>query len=110
MLALLLPILFTSTIADPNFNTLNNGQTFDKVSFGLQVYDDATATKLTTIALQAGIRNFFASVLANNQKGFGAALKATTIPRKEIFVCGSANTGRINLFLDPNTTAIEHVY
>ena len=100
MLALLLPILFTSTIADPNFNTLNNGQTFDKVSFGLQVYDDATATKLTTIALQAGIRNFFASVLANNQKGFGAALKATTIPREEIFVCGSANTASCSNYND----------
>ena len=47
---------------------------FPKVSFGLQVYDDAT--KYTQLALEAGIRNFFSSVLAGNQKGFGVAVKA----------------------------------
>ena len=42
---------------------------------------------------KAGIRNFFASVLAGNQKGFGRAIAKTTIPRKDIFICGSVNTG-----------------
>ena len=79
--------------ADSPYETLNNGLSFPKVSFGLQVYDDATAQKYTTFALEAGIRNFFASVLAGNQKGFGAALKAAPhIPREELFICGSANT------------------
>ena len=69
------------------------GLKFPKVSFGLQVYDDGTAQQLTTLALSVGYRNFFASVLAGNQQGFGAAIKATKVPRGEIFVCGSVNTG-----------------
>ena len=66
---------------------------FPAVSFGLQVYDDSTATQLTTMALGVGYRNFFSSVLAGNQQGFGAAIKASSIPRSEIFICGSVNTG-----------------
>lgn len=52
--------------------TLNskNKKAFPLASFGLQVYDDETAYKLTLTALEVGYRNFFASVLAGNQKGF----------------------------------------
>lgn len=54
-----------------------------------QVYDDATAEKLTSIALEVGYRNFFASVLAGNQRGFARAIKSSGIPREELFICGS---------------------
>ena len=81
-----------ATADDPAVATLNNGLAFPKVSFGLQVYDDAHAEQYTKLALQAGIRNFFASVLAGNQKGFGQALGESTVPRGDVFVCGSANT------------------
>ena len=52
--------------------TLNskNKKPFPLASFGLQVYNDDTAYKLTLTALEVGYRNFFASVLAGNQKGF----------------------------------------
>jgi len=52
--------------------TLNskNKKAFPLASFGLQVYDDDTAYRLTLTALEVGYRNFFASVLAGNQKGF----------------------------------------
>merc|ERR1712151_1445138 len=75
---------------------LNTGQNFPFASFGLQIYDDAEAQKLTAIALKAGYRNFFASVLARNQKGFARAIKESGIPREEIFICGSvlSNTAR----------------
>lgn len=72
---------------------LNNGMIFPSVSFGLQVYDDDTAEKLTTLALEAGIRNYFSSVLAGNQQGFGSAIAKTSVPRSDIFICGSVNTG-----------------
>lgn len=89
------------TIGGESVVTLNNGLAFPKVSFGLQVYDDATATKYTTSALEAGVRNFFSSVLAGNQKGFGAAVKAAkNIGRNEIFICGSANTATCSGFKD----------
>lgn len=68
---------------------LNNGLTFPKVSFGLQVYDDSTAQRLTELAISVGYRNFFASVLAGNQRGFAAGFKASGIPREEVFICGT---------------------
>ncbi|KAL7552038.1 hypothetical protein ACHAWF_015244 [Thalassiosira exigua] len=56
--------------------TLNskNKKKFPLASFGPQVYDDETAYKLTLTALEVGYRNFFASVLAGNQKGFARAI------------------------------------
>lgn len=76
-----------------SFVTLNDGLQFASASFGLQVYDDGTAKTLTGLAIQAGFRNFFASVLAGNQAGFGQAINASTIERDEFFICGSVNTG-----------------
>lgn len=73
---------------------LNDGLSFPVVSFGLQVYDDDTAYEYTSIALKSGIRNFFSSVLAGNQAGFGRAIASSTVPRPEIFICGSVNTGQ----------------
>ena len=60
---------------DDNFVLLNNGLHFPKVSFGLQVYSDDTAEQLTKIAIDAGIKNFFSSVLAGNQVGFGRGVQ-----------------------------------
>lgn len=68
---------------------LNNGQAFPVASFGLQVYDDATAQRLTKVALEVGFRNFFASVLAGNQRGFALGVKASGVPREELFICGT---------------------
>eukprot|EP00283_Hemiselmis_rufescens_P020944 CAMPEP_0173437520 /NCGR_PEP_ID=MMETSP1357-20121228/18065_1 /TAXON_ID=77926 /ORGANISM="Hemiselmis rufescens, Strain PCC563" /LENGTH=298 /DNA_ID=CAMNT_0014402701 /DNA_START=65 /DNA_END=958 /DNA_ORIENTATION=- len=72
----------------------NGGGKFPLMSFGLQVYDNDTARKLTTIALEAGVRNFFASVLAGNQKGFAQAIKDSGIPREELYICGSVVSNR----------------
>ena len=58
------------------------------------MYDDGTAQQLTTVAIQAGVRNFFSSVLAGNQNGFGEAVKASSVPRSDLFICGSVNTGQ----------------
>lgn len=68
---------------------LGNGLAFPTASFGLQVYDDATGQQLTELALSVGYRNFFASVLAGNQKGFARGVKASGVPREEMFICGS---------------------
>lgn len=73
--------------------TLNNGLSFPVASFGLQVYGDQEAQQYTTMAISAGFRNFFSSVLAGNQAGFGAAVKASSVPREQLFICGSVNTG-----------------
>ena len=74
---------------------MNTGINFPTASFGLQIYDDARATELTLIALEAGYRNFFASVLARNQKGFARAIKQSGIPREELFICGSVLSNQV---------------
>ncbi|KAL9183895.1 hypothetical protein ACHAXT_004751 [Thalassiosira profunda] len=78
--------------------TLNSGnkKEFPLASFGLQVYDDDTAYKLTLTALEVGYRNFFASVLAKNQKGFAKAVKASGIPRDELYICGTVLSNRVS--------------
>lgn len=76
-----------------NAVTLNTNVNFPYMSFGLQVYNDETASERTKIAIDTGVRNFFASVLAGNQKGFGKAVQASAVPREELFICGSVNTG-----------------
>lgn len=68
---------------------LNNKLVFPKASFGLQVYDDFTAQDLTEKAIRVGWRNFFSSVLARNQVGFAKGVKASGVPREELFICGS---------------------
>ena len=51
-----------------------NKKAFPLASFGLQVYDDDTAYRLTLTALEVGYRNFFSSVLAGNQRGFAKVI------------------------------------
>lgn len=70
---------------------LNNGQWFPSVSFGLWVWPDNAATQFTLTALEVGYRNFFASVLAFNQRGFAAAVKQSNVSRSELYICGSVN-------------------
>jgi diketogulonate reductase-like aldo/keto reductase len=90
--------IFSSVPVGGQTRTLTNGLAFPVVSFGLQVYDDDTAEAYTKIAVAAGIRNFFTSVLAGNQVGFGAAIANVTsgpsaVARKDLFICGSVNSG-----------------
>lgn len=77
---------------------LNTGTNFPTASFGLQVYDDKLGEELTLIALEAGYRNFFASVLARNQKGFARAVKKSGVPREELFICGSVLSNQVQGF------------
>jgi len=77
-----------------------DGISFPLVSFGLQIYDDETAYKLTSTALEVGYRNFFASVLARNQRGFARAVKDSGIPREQLFICGSVVSNRASGFDD----------
>jgi diketogulonate reductase-like aldo/keto reductase len=73
---------------------------FPLASFGLQVYDNDTAYKLTLTALEAGYRNFFASVLAANQKGFAQAIRDSNIPRDELYICGTVLSNQARNYKD----------
>ena len=61
-------------------------------------YDDKTAEELTLTALECGYRNFFASVLARNQRGFARAIKRSGIPREDLFICGSVLSNQVQGF------------
>jgi len=84
--------------------TLKGGLQFPKASFGLQVYGDDTAERLTQMAIEVGYRNFFASVLAGNQKGFARGVKKSGIPREELFICGSVVSNLVQDFQDAYLT------
>ncbi len=73
---------------------------FPLASFGLQIYDNDTAYALTQTALKAGYRNFFASVLAGNQKGFAQAIRDSDIPRDELYICGTVLSNRARNYKD----------
>jgi diketogulonate reductase-like aldo/keto reductase len=89
----------TSAVASINpIATLADGSKFPLVSFGLQIYDDAMAYKLTMTALESGYRNFFASVLAGNQRGFAKAIQDSQLPRSELYICGSVVSNRVSGF------------
>ncbi len=100
------PAAVTASTDSPTI-TLNNGMAFPKVSFGLQVYGDDTAQQYTTLALQAGIRNFFSSVLAGNQQGFGRGLAASSVPRKEVRLLRRAKRSFRTLVRGPAVVAIN---
>jgi hypothetical protein len=78
----------------PTSVKLANGANFPLASFGLQIYDDDTAERLTLLAIESGYRNFFASVLANNQVGFARAIKRSPVAREDIYICGSVVSNR----------------
>jgi len=82
-----------ATATDTGISTatvrLASGQHFPLASFGLQAYDDDRARKATLLALEVGYRNFFASSLAGNARGFARAVCESRIPRSELFICGS---------------------
>jgi 2,5-diketo-D-gluconate reductase A len=79
----------TSSIAK-----LSEGSLFPLASFGLQIYNDDMAYRLTMTALECGYRNFFASVLAGNQKGFAKAIRDSGMDRSKLFICGSVVSNR----------------
>jgi diketogulonate reductase-like aldo/keto reductase len=72
----------------------SSSKPFPLASFGLQIYDDEQAYKLTLTALELGYRNFFASVLAGNQKGFAQAIRDSNVPLQELYICGTVLSNR----------------
>ncbi|GIF14439.1 aldo/keto reductase [Actinoplanes teichomyceticus] len=65
---------------------LNNGITMPQVGYGVfQIPEDET-TRAVTVALEAGYRSIDTASAYGNEAGVGAALKASGIPRDELFV------------------------
>lgn len=67
--------------------TLSNGVRMPAVGFGTwEVSPDDTAEKVVGMALRAGYRHIDTAKIYGNEAGVGRAIRASGIPREEIFV------------------------
>ncbi|MBO3751348.1 aldo/keto reductase [Streptosporangiaceae bacterium NEAU-GS5] len=66
--------------------TLNNGVTMPQLGFGVWQVPDDEAEKAVAIALEHGYRGIDTARLYYNEEGVGRALRASGVPRDELFV------------------------
>ncbi len=69
-----------------NVITLNNNVRMPQLGFGVWQVADDEAEKAVTTALECGYRSIDTAKLYRNEKGVGLALRASGIPREELFV------------------------
>ena len=81
----------------PNL-TLNDGHTIPQLGFGVfQVPPEDTA-RITGQAFEAGYRHIDTAEMYGNEKGVGEAIRASGIPRDELFITSKLN----NSFHEPD--------
>src|SRR5690349_18891468 len=69
-----------------NVVTLNNNARMPQLGFGLWQVADDEAEKAVTTALECGYRSIDTARLYRNEEGVGRALRASGVPREELFV------------------------
>ena len=69
-----------------NVITLNNGVRMPQLGFGVWQVADDEAEKAVATALECGYRSIDTAKLYRNEEGVGRALRASGIPREELFV------------------------
>lgn len=72
---------------------LNNGVQIPQVGFGTFQVDSAETQKVVELALEAGYRHIDTAAAYKNEAGVGAALKASGLPRDEVFVTTKLRNG-----------------
>ncbi|GAA3432045.1 aldo/keto reductase [Kutzneria kofuensis] len=65
---------------------LNNGVEIPQLGFGVFQVPDAETTEAVTSALEAGYRSIDTAAAYGNERGVGEAIKASGLPRDELFV------------------------
>ncbi|MEW9529346.1 aldo/keto reductase [Microbispora sp. NPDC049125] len=66
--------------------TLNNGVEMPQLGFGVWQVPDGEAEKAVTTALETGYRSIDTAKLYYNEEGVGRAIRASGLPREELFV------------------------
>lgn len=66
--------------------TLNNGIEMPMIGFGVYQVSDEETEKAVLSALEQGYRLLDTAAIYGNEAGVGRAIKASGIPREEIFV------------------------
>jgi 2,5-diketo-D-gluconate reductase A len=73
--------------------TLNDGTTIPQIGFGTWQVDPADAVGAVTTALEAGYRHIDTAQMYGNEKQVGEALRASGLPREEVFVTSKLHNG-----------------
>ena len=73
--------------------TLNDGTTIPQLGFGVFQIDPADTVEAVTTALETGYRHIDTAQMYGNEKEVGEAIKASGVPREEIFVTSKLNNG-----------------
>lgn len=73
--------------------TLNDGVEIPQMGFGTFQIEQPDAREATLAAFEAGYRHIDTAEMYGNEKGVGAAVRESGIPRGEIFVTSKLNNG-----------------
>jgi 2,5-diketo-D-gluconate reductase A len=66
--------------------TMNDGRDIPQLGLGVYKVPDAEAARVVEVALDAGYRHIDTATLYNNERGVGDGVRASGVPRGEIFV------------------------
>ena len=75
-----MPATSTSTVA------LADGRTIPQLGLGVYKVPDDEAERVVDVALEAGYRHLDTASFYGNERGVGAALRSSGLPRDEVFV------------------------
>ena len=81
----------------PNL-TLNDGHTIPQLGFGVFQVPPQNTARITGQAFEAGYRHIDTAEMYGNEKGVGEAIRASGIPRAELFITSKLN----NSFHEPD--------
>ena len=73
--------------------TLNNGVSIPQLGLGVFQVPPADAQRVVETALEVGYRHIDTAAAYNNEAGVGAAIKASGLPRQEVFVTTKLRNG-----------------
>jgi 2,5-diketo-D-gluconate reductase A len=73
--------------------TLNNGVQIPQLGFGVYQVPPAETKQATLTALEIGYRHIDTAEMYGNEKGVGEAVRASGLPREEVFVTSKLNNG-----------------
>lgn len=71
--------------------TLNNDTTIPQLGFGVFQVPPADTAEVTTKAFEVGYRHIDTAEMYQNEEGVGAAIKASGLPREELYITSKLN-------------------
>jgi len=75
----------TSAVTPANLR-LNDGREIPQLGLGVYKVPDAEAARVVEVAIDAGYRHIDTATLYNNERGVGDGVRASGVPRDEVFV------------------------